>query len=75
MKHLLTKNNLKVVFNINMEKKKRELSVTKRFNENDVKKWQEAANLSTGGNLNLWMENKLNEAAKKDLKLSEKGRV
>ena len=58
-----------------MEKKKRESSVTKRFNENDVKNWQQAANLLTGGNLNLWMENKLNEAAKKDLKLSEKGRV
>ena len=58
-----------------MEKKKRELSLTKRFNEDDVKSWQQAANLSTGGNLNLWMENKLNEAAKKDLKLTEKGRV
>ena len=58
-----------------MEKKKRELSLTKRFNKNDVKKWQQASNLLTGGNLNLWMEIKLNESAKKDLKMSEKGSV
>jgi hypothetical protein len=55
-----------------MEKKKREKMLPKRFNENDVKQWQNAANLSTGGNLTLWMELRLNEAAKKDLKVSEK---
>ena len=42
-----------------MEKKKRDVSLTKRFNSEDVKKWQEQANLTTGGNLTLWMENAL----------------
>ena len=49
----------------NMEKKKRDISLTKRFNSEDVKKWQEQANLTTGGNLTLWMENTLNNAVKK----------
>ncbi len=56
-------------------KKQRNKMLSKRFNEDDVNEWQKAANISTGGNLNLWMENKLNEAAKKDLKASEKSRV
>jgi len=43
-----------------MEKKKRDISLPKRFNSEDVKKWQEQANLTTGGNLTLWMENALN---------------
>ena len=43
-----------------MEKKKRDVSLPKRFNSEDVKKWQEQANLTTGGNLTLWMENALN---------------
>jgi hypothetical protein len=58
-----------------MEKKKRDKVLNKRFNADDVKLWQEQANLQTGGNLTLWIELRLNEAAKKDLKLSEKGRV
>ncbi len=45
-----------------MEKKKRDTSLTKRFNANDVKNWQEQANLTTGGNLTLWIENSLNKA-------------
>lgn len=45
-----------------MEKKKRNVSLPKRFNSEDVKKWQEQANLTTGGNLTLWMENALNNA-------------
>ena len=48
-----------------MEKKKRDVSLSKRFNSGDVKKWQEQANLTTGGNLTLWMENDLNNAVKK----------
>jgi len=43
-----------------MEKKKRDKMLNKRFNSDDVKKWQEQANLQTGGNLTLWMENILN---------------
>jgi hypothetical protein len=49
----------------NMEKKKRDVSLPKRFNSEDIKKWQEQANLTTGGNLTLWMENALNNAVKK----------
>ena len=45
-----------------MEKKKRDVSITKRFNADDVKNWQEQANLTTGGNLTLWIENSLNKA-------------
>jgi hypothetical protein len=45
-----------------MEKKKRDTSLTKRFNADDVKNWQEQANLTTGGNLTLWIENSLNKA-------------
>ena len=37
----------------------------KRFNANDIKNWQNEANLTTGGNLTLWMENTLNSAVKK----------
>ena len=48
-----------------MIKKKRDVSLPKRFNSEDVKKWQEQANLTTGGNLTLWMENALNNAVKK----------
>ena len=33
-----------------MIKKKRDVSLPKRFNSEDVKKWQEQANLTTGGN-------------------------
>ena len=32
-----------------MQKKKRDISLPKRFNSEDVKKWQEQANLTTGG--------------------------
>jgi hypothetical protein len=49
-----------------MEKKKRDVSLPKRFNSEDIKKWQEQANLTTGGNLTLWMENALNDALKKE---------
>jgi hypothetical protein len=48
-----------------MEKKKRDTMLPKRFNEEDVKKWQEQANLTTGGNLSLFMVNGLNDAVKK----------
>jgi len=48
-----------------MEKKKRDISLPKRFNSEDVNKWQEQANLTTGGNLTLWMENALNNALNK----------
>ena len=57
------------------EKKKKNTVVTKRFNTNDVNNWQTAANEFTSGNLTLWIELRLNEAAKKDLKASEKSRV
>jgi len=43
-----------------MKKKTRCTSLTKRFNFGDIKTWQHRANLETGGNLNLWMENTLN---------------
>lgn len=43
-----------------MEKKKRDKVLTKRFNSEDVKQWQKQANLQTGGNLTLWIENVLN---------------
>jgi len=59
-----------------MEKKKRDVSLPKRFNSEDVKKWQEQANLTTGGNLTLWMENALNNAIKKQaLFIGETGLV
>jgi hypothetical protein len=48
-----------------MEKKKRDTMLPKRFASEDIKKWQEQANLATGGNLTLWMENALNNAVKK----------
>lgn len=48
-----------------MEKKKRDTMLPKRFASADIKKWQEQANLTTGGNLTLWMENALNNAVKK----------
>ena len=42
-----------------MEKKKRDVSLPKRFNSEDVKKWQEQANLTTGGNAaNLFLKTK-----------------
>ena len=58
-----------------MEKKKKDTVLNKRFNLEDVNNWQKAANNFTGGNLTLWIELRLNEAAKKNFKLSEKGRV
>jgi hypothetical protein len=58
-----------------INKKKKDTVLNKRFNSEDVNKWQKAANNFTGGNLTLWVELRLNEAAKKDLKMSEKGRV
>ena len=48
-----------------MEKKKRDVSLPKRFNSDDIKKWQKQANLTTGGNLTLWMEIALNSTVKK----------
>jgi hypothetical protein len=48
-----------------MDKKKRDVMLPKRFNSDDVNVWQTAANEETGGNLTLWMELRLNEAAKK----------
>jgi len=58
-----------------MEKKKKDTPFSKRFNSEDIANWQKAANDFTGGNLTLWIELRLNEAAKKDLKASEKSRV
>lgn len=49
----------------NMEKKKRNTMLPKRFNSDDIKNWQNEANKTTGGNLTLWMENTLNNAVKK----------
>lgn len=49
----------------NMEKKKRDTMLPKRFNTDDIKNWQNEANKTTGGNLTLWMENALNNAVKK----------
>lgn len=48
-----------------MVKKKRDVLLPKRFNSEDIRKWQLVANEKTGGNLNLWMELVLNDAAKK----------
>jgi hypothetical protein len=45
-------------------KKKRNLSVTKRFNSDDVSNWQLQANEETGGNLTLWIELTLNKSLK-----------
>lgn len=50
-----------------MLKKKRDVSLPKRFNSEDIKKWQEQANLTTGGNLTLWMEKTLNNAVTQSL--------
>ncbi len=61
----LLNGNQKVNTKINLFDKKRDISLPKRFNSEDVKKWQEQANLTTGGNLTLWMENALNNAVKK----------
>lgn len=47
-----------------MGKKSRTKILNKRFNEEDVNNWQEQANLSTGGNLTLWMELALNAACR-----------
>ena len=58
-----------------MTKKKKDTVLNKRFNSDDVNNWQKAANNFTGGNLTLWVELRLNESAKKDFKVSEKGRV
>jgi hypothetical protein len=58
-----------------INKKKKDTVLNKRFNSEDIGNWQKSANNFTGGNLTLWVELRLNEAAKKDLKLSEKGRV
>lgn len=52
-----------------MDKKIRDKMLPKRFNSEDVANWQKAANEETGGNLTLWMELKLNEAARKYKKL------
>jgi len=49
----------------NMEKKKRNTMLPKRFNSDDIKNWQNESNKTTGGNLTLWMENTLNNAVKK----------
>jgi len=57
-----------------MNKKKRDVSLSKRFNSEDVKKWQEQANITTGGNLTLWMENALNNAVNKQNIKSEQER-
>lgn len=56
-----------------MEKKKRDTMLPKRFASEDVKKWQEQANLTTGGNLTLWMENALNNAVKKHMANAHEG--
>jgi hypothetical protein len=50
-----------------MDKKKKDRTLPKRFNSDDIDRWQEAANLTTGGNLTLWMELNLNEAVRKQL--------
>lgn len=55
-----------------MEKKKKDTVLNKRFNSEEVNNWQEAANNSTGGNLTLWIELRLNEAAKNELKGAKK---
>ena len=55
-----------------MTKKKKDTVLTKRFNSDDVNNWQEAANNSIGGNLTLWIELRLNEAANYDLKTAKK---
>ena len=55
-----------------MEKKKKDTVLNKRFNSEDVNNWQEAANNSTGGNLTLWIELRLNEAVKNELKGAKK---
>jgi len=47
-----------------MEKKKRDKMLPKRFDSEDVSRWQAAANEEIGGNLTLWMELKLNAASK-----------
>jgi hypothetical protein len=39
--------------------------IGKRFNPEDIKKWQREADLTTKGNLTLWMETVLNNAVNK----------
>lgn len=51
-----------------MNKKTRERSLTKKFNTDDVNKWQEQANENTGGNLTLWIELTLNKAVRQQIK-------
>lgn len=44
----------------------------KRFNEEDIKRWQQVANKETRGNLSLWMDIVLNKAADKVLGVRKK---
>lgn len=55
-----------------MDKKIRDVMLPKRFNSEDVKVWQAAANDETGGNLTLWMELALNKASEKYRKTKKK---
>lgn len=40
--------------------KKRDVQLSKRFNKEDIIKWQEHANIATAGNLSLFMDLALN---------------
>lgn len=45
------------------KQKKKDVLLPKRFNADDIAKWQKIADKETRGNLNLWMELILNKAA------------
>ena len=44
----------------------------KRFDEEDIKRWQQVADKETRGNLSLWMDIVLNKAADKVLGVRKK---
>ena len=46
--------------------------INKKFHPEHVKNWQKAAKKQTSGNLTKWMEQELNKAAEKELKIKPK---
>ena len=54
-----------------LKKKIKDAVLNRRFNSKDMSNWQEAANKTTGGNLSLWIELNLNEAAKKQVEIKK----
>ncbi len=49
------------------ESKKRDTQLNRKFNKQDIERWQECANKETNGILTLWIENKLNSEIPKTI--------